>query len=160
LYGHKWRDNRDGTFTSEAVRRFFSPLDLYLAGFYQASEVPPFWLIESPEHQADVTPKPGITVQGRAHTITIEDVMAAEGPRIPSPEQAQKQFQFAFILLTSPGQTVETKDLTAVEQVSAKFAERFAVWTGGRALAHVEQMALPTAMIGTSEVIETDGVSV
>jgi hypothetical protein len=83
-------------------------------------------------------------------------VIAAEGPRIPSAEQAQKQFQFAFILLTSPGQTVETEDLTAVEQVSTKFAERFAVWTGGRALAHAEQMALPTAMIGTSESMETN----
>jgi subtilase family serine protease/fibronectin type 3 domain-containing protein/flagellar hook assembly protein FlgD/Tol biopolymer transport system component len=156
LYGHKWRDNHDGTFTSEAVLRFFSPLDLYLAGFYQASEVPPFLLIESPEHPADALPKAGITVHGRATTVAIEDVIAAEGPRLPSADQAQKQFHFAFILLTSPGQTVETADLAAVEQVSTKFAERFAVWTGGRAIAHVEQASPSTVMVGAPDVIETD----
>ena len=159
LYGHQWRDNHDGSFTSEAVMRFFSPLDLYLAGFYHASEVPPFLLIESPEHQADGPPTPGITVHGRATMVAIEDVIAAEGARTPTVDQAPKHFRFAFILLTRPGQTVEAESLIAVEQVSAKFAERFAVWTGGRAIAHIEQAALPTAMTGVSGMIETDDVA-
>ena len=156
LYGHQWRDNHDGSFTSEAVLRFFSPLDLYLAGFYQASEAPPFLLIESPDHPVDGPPKPGITVHGHATTVTIEDVIAAEGVRTPAFDQAQKQFRFAFILLTNTGQTVEAESLAAVEHVSAKFAERFAVWTGGRAIAHVEQAALPSAVVGEADVIEAD----
>jgi hypothetical protein len=134
--------------------RFFSPLDLYLAGFYQASEVPPFLLIESPDHSTDGPPKAGITVHGRATTVTIEDVIAAEGPRLPSADQAQKQFKFAFILLTTPGHTVETEDLTAIERVSTKFAERFAVWTGGRAIIHVEQATLPTEHVGAPDMTQ------
>ncbi len=156
LYGHKWLDNQNGTFTSEAILRFFSPLDLYLAGFYQPSEVPPFTLIESPDHQSNVVPQPGITIEGRATTITIEDVIAAEGPRIPAAEDAHKQFHFAFILLTRPGETVKAEYLTAVEHVSTQFAERFAVWTGGRAIAHTGLAAPVTVTAGAPEGIESD----
>ena len=68
LYGHKWRDNHDGTFTSEAMRKFFSPLDLYLAGVYSEAEVPPFLLIDNPQHDPTVLPQANITVQGTART--------------------------------------------------------------------------------------------
>src|SRR5579863_4270782 len=34
-YGADWKDNGDGTFSAVGIRKFYSPLDLYLAGFYK-----------------------------------------------------------------------------------------------------------------------------
>jgi subtilase family serine protease len=153
LYGHKWRNNHDGSFTSQAIRKFFSPLDLYLAGVYSAAEVPPFLLIDNPQHDPTVLPQPNITVQGTARTLTIDEVIAAEGPRLPAAEQAPKTFRFAWILLTGSGDTVEESQLAAITEVSTKFAERFAVWTGGRALVQVAPEALLTVTTGTPDTL-------
>ncbi|MBI5026926.1 MAG: hypothetical protein HZC12_09445 [Nitrospirae bacterium] len=46
LYGNKWQDNGNGTFTSIAAQKYYSPLDLYLMGFNDRSQVPPMLLIE------------------------------------------------------------------------------------------------------------------
>ena len=48
MYGNDWTLNGDGSFTSTAVRQFYHPLDLYLAGFYGIDEVPPFTLLNNP----------------------------------------------------------------------------------------------------------------
>jgi subtilase family serine protease/fibronectin type 3 domain-containing protein len=158
LYGHKWRDNGDGTFTSEAIQSFFSPLDLYLAGWYAADEVPPFFLIDNPNHHAAVPPTADITVEGTARTITIDDILAAEGPRVPPMSEAQKEFRFAFVLLTPPGVEIEVSQTLALEQISTKFAERFAVWTGGRALAHNGPEAIRMLSPGAPETVTGSGV--
>ncbi|MEW6215865.1 MAG: hypothetical protein AB1478_11805, partial [Nitrospirota bacterium] len=41
LYGNQWQDNSNGTFTSIGARKYYSPLDLYLMGFYEKSQVSP-----------------------------------------------------------------------------------------------------------------------
>ena len=48
-YGAKWRENGDGSFDAVTTGKFFSPLDLYLMGFNDSAEVPPFFLIDNPE---------------------------------------------------------------------------------------------------------------
>ncbi|MGE3540694.1 MAG: CARDB domain-containing protein [Candidatus Tectimicrobiota bacterium] len=153
LYGHKWRDNRDGTFTSEAVRKFLSPLDLYLAGWYRADEVPPFVLIDSPGHDPTLVPQPGLTLPGTARVITIDDVIAAEGPRVPAAGQAQRVFRFAWILLTSTDTAVDTVQLSAMAQVRNAFAERFAVWTGGRGLVVSDAAVSAGAPVGSPDTL-------
>ncbi len=160
LYGHQWRDNGDGTFTSEATLSFFSPLDLYLAGWYGADEVPPFLLIENPDHNTAVVPKPDITVEGTARFYTIDDVIAAEGPRVPDVSEAQKEFRFAFVLLTTPGTEILASQLLSVEQIWTKFAERFVTWTGGRALAHIAPQATPILSSGTPGAVTGSGVRI
>ncbi|MDH3599207.1 MAG: hypothetical protein OEU26_06155, partial [Candidatus Tectomicrobia bacterium] len=158
LYGHKWRDNGNGTFTSEAIQSFFSPLDLYLAGWYAADEVSPFFLIDNPNHNTAVPPTPDMTVEGTSRTITIDDILAAEGPRAPPMSEARKEFRFAFILLAAPGVEIEVSQILALEQISTKFAERFAVWTGGRALAHNGPEAIRIFSPGAPETVSGSGV--
>src|SRR6185436_12936955 len=82
LYGNEWRNNGDGTFTTDGELKFYSPLDLYLAGFLEPEEVPPFLLIESPGIDKTRLPERGVTVTGTPIQVTIEDVIAAEGPRV------------------------------------------------------------------------------
>ena len=147
LYGHKWRNNGNGTFTSEANFKFFSPLDLYLAGFYGADEVPPMTLIENPEISPQFTPYQGLqnhgsTISGTARTVTIEDIIRAEGERVPSVENSQKDFRFAFILVTTPGKTVSDRAIANINYVRRAFLDRFSIWTGGRGVAHASSEEL------------------
>lgn len=48
LYGNRWKDNGDGTFTSISGPPTLSPLDLYLMGFLDKSGVPPMLLLACP----------------------------------------------------------------------------------------------------------------
>jgi len=149
LYGHKWLDNQDGTFTSTAIRKFFSPLDLYLAGFSEKSEVTPMMLIENDQIDVNVIPTQSIidygnTITGNKRTVTIEQIIAAEGPRVPSFEDSQKDFKFAFVLLAEPNQKVPEEQITAIDNISRAFVDRFSSWTGGRATISTFAEPIPT----------------
>lgn len=155
LYGHKWQDNGNGTFTSVAHSKFLSPLDLYLAGLYRASEVPPMTLIDNPSIDKNLTPweslqQHGATISGTKRTISIENIIAAEGERNPSFQNAQKDFEFAFVLVTKPGESISEKQITALRNLSKGFVDRFSIWTGGRATANVSLQS-PLTETGTPD---------
>ncbi len=137
LYGNKWNDNGDGTFTSAGRLKFFSPLDLYLAGFLAPGEVPPFLLIDSPGTDPARLPESGVTVSGQARTVRIDDVIAAEGPRVPAAGTAPHDFRAAFLYVVRPGQTASADDLAAIEGIRRAFETRFSVLTGGRGLLRI-----------------------
>ena len=65
LYGNYWQDNGNGTFTSGAGRKYYSPLDLYLMGFNDKTQVPPMLLIDNPEIDPERLPESGVTISGR-----------------------------------------------------------------------------------------------
>ena len=159
LNGHDWRNNGDGSFTSVAHDKFLSALDLYLAGLYRADEVPPMTLIDNPAINPDVYPSQGLqvhgpTITGSARTVTIEDIVAVEGPRVPAIADSQKDFRFAFILLAGPNEKVSQAQLNGIDRVRRAFVDRFAIWTGGRATANAFSQALPDEQIGGPGVVE------
>ncbi len=144
-YGNKWQDNGDGTFTSIAVRRFYSPLDLYLAGFYDASEVPPFVVITSPGSDPAALPQLGTSVTGTGRMVSVDQIVAADGPRVPPAAQAQHAFKAAFIYLIRPGDTATNAQLAALATVRNEWMTHFSVLTGGRGTFEVTSAPLPTA---------------
>lgn len=154
LYGADWHDGGDGTFTSRGVLELFSPLDLYLAGFLAAGEVPPFFLVESAGVDASRLPEAGVTLSGTRREIAIEDVIAAEGPRVPAAGEAPKRFRAAFALLTRPGVPVTGAQVAAVDRVRRSIESRFAALTGGRAVLRVEPRAVPVEPPGTDAPLE------
>ena len=135
-YGNRWQDNGDGTFTSIEARKYFSPLDLYLMGMVDAGAVPPMLLIENPQIDPTKISEVGAIISGVARTVTIEDIIAAEGPRIPSAADSQKSFKAAFIYATSPG-TFNGKDLRAIENIRNGFLTRYSILTDGESLVQV-----------------------
>lgn len=114
--GVSWQDNGDGTFTVTGIMDKFSKLDLYAMGIIPAEEVPPFFIIRN----AHVLPggEPllrefglaqlgvGTTVQGHRVDLAIDDLIAANGERRPSWDDAPEEFRQAFVLVTRPGETV------------------------------------------------------
>ena len=142
-YGADWQDNGDGTFTARAIRRFWSPLDLYLAGFYEPGQVPPFFLIENPAIDPLKLPELNVTIQGTKRVITVDDVVGAEGVRVPSAQESQKEYRAAFILVTRPGEPVTDAQIQGLNRVRRELSTRFSALTGGRGLLDVEPQAVP-----------------
>jgi hypothetical protein len=92
----KFAYNGDDTWHLVSNREIppYSPLELYVMGLIPPEEVPPIHILESP----DLSDPERITAASY-QTITIEQIMAAEGgPRIPSSDEAQKDFTLAFIV--------------------------------------------------------------
>ncbi len=145
LYGADWRDNGDGTFTAGAVLKFWSPLDLYLAGFYTPQQVPPFFYIDSPGTDPTQLSRSGAAVTGTKRTVTVDDVIAAEGPRIPAAGDSQKRFRAAILVVTRPGETVTAAQIAGLNRMRREIETRFSALTGGQGLLEVA----PQAVSGT-----------
>lgn len=130
MYGSGWKDNGDGTFTATSTMNGYSPLDLYLMGMVPKEQVPPMLLIDNPAIDKNQLPQLGATISGTPKTVTIDDIIAAEGPRIPDSGSSQKKFNVGFILLVRPGDSTAAA-VSAVETLRTAWAGRFAELTRG-----------------------------
>jgi flagellar hook assembly protein FlgD/subtilase family serine protease len=147
LYGSDWRAAGGGTFVADASMRRYSALDLYLMGFLDPSEVPNFALLVPagvPPHPADAPPPPdGTSVTATARTVSVADVVAAEGPRSPSAATSQRIFRAAFAIAVAPGQEPNAEQVAFVDAVRREWANRFFFMTRGQALMATELLEWP-----------------
>lgn len=139
MYGHQWRDNGDGTFTAVGARNTLSPLDLYLMGMIDKSKVPPMLLIENPSIDPLKVPEPGTTITGTARYVTIEDIIAAEGERVPAFKDAPKQFRMAFVYAVAPG-SLKQEEVAGIEHIRNGFLTRYSILTDGKGLVQVASL--------------------
>lgn len=130
MYGSSWQDNSDGTYTTTSSMSSFSPLDLYLAGMIPKEQVPPMLLIENSAIDKNQLPSLGTTISGTVKTVTIDDIIAAEGERVPSAATSPKKFTVGFVLLTRQGDNAASA-AAAVETLRSAWAGRFAEMTQG-----------------------------
>jgi hypothetical protein len=87
-------------------------------------------LIENATIDKTVT-EPGAMITGTIKTVTVDDIIAAEGERIPNASSSQKTFKTGFIFITTPGTFTETEP-AAIETVRNAWAGKFASLTGGK----------------------------
>jgi hypothetical protein len=134
--GGVWQDNLDGTFTQLDDDYYvpatgWSHLDLYLMGLAAPSEVPDFFILRNlvaagrdagdrPIFRADRT------------KVTIQDVIAAEGPRLPDVDRSQKTFNTGIVVMVEPGRTPSREILAAANAIKGKWIEYWAATTGRR----------------------------
>lgn len=145
MYGSDWNRRADGRYEAVAVRHRFSPLDLYVAGFAAASEVPAMNLIVGGDGNATDLPRLGAITGGTTETVSIDQIVAAEGPRIPAAAQAPKDFRAALILIKRPGETVPPATLAALEGVRVRLQQYFNQATDGRASLRLYNEPVATA---------------
>lgn len=84
------------TFRTAAPTQVFSDLDLYLMGFLPPESVGSN-LVLSNQTQ---TPCNGCAIAGQVNTLTVNDVVAANGPRIPTAATALRHFRVATVVVT------------------------------------------------------------
>lgn len=137
MEGNVWRDNGDGTFStpSNLLVDGYSELDQYLIGLRNPEEVQDSFVIVDPESgfSRSTSARRGVTVRGTRQAVTINDIIEANGPRIPTAETSQKEFRVAFILLTQPGTTPSQSTLDKLNLYRTAWEEYYFRATDGRA---------------------------
>ncbi|NOZ79829.1 MAG: hypothetical protein GXP48_11755, partial [Acidobacteria bacterium] len=143
MYGSDWSDNGDGTYTATGVESRFSNLDLYLMGFLKPEDVAPLTLLVNPNVRADALPVLGDTISAVPSTVSVEQIIAAEGPREPASDVAPRSFRIGVIYLVQPGSKVTGDQLDAIEALSASWRRSFFRHTHGQAVIDVGRGAQP-----------------
>lgn len=157
MLGARWQAVEGQRWRQVKIRDGFGPLDLYLAGFIPATEVPPARYLLTGELQGSELPELGRTVQGEERWVTSANLLSALGPRIPAYDQAQREFNAALVLLEPLGYPAEAADLDRLELLRAQAQSRFAALTGGRArLVLGIQAASVQPMAGSPQGIGSD----
>ena len=133
--GAHWKDNGDGTFTNLANGTMnpasgFSYLELYLMGFLPASKVPDFFILRN-QRTVGRTPDGQTIVSAEKVPITIRDVIAHNGPRVPSFEDAPKAYSTALVAVTLKGRRPSDAMRAQLEGIGTAWIGYWSKVTGG-----------------------------
>ncbi len=157
--GNVWQDNGDGTFTTVSASPStigYSMVDLYIMGLATTAEVDPFGVLENVVVPAtptdplwhgayaahsfpwfDTTTQ--LTVTATRRTLTIDDVVTANGARDPAAGGGPKAYDLGIVLLVSGTDSASTvaSDAAAFSPIADNLAPWFHEATKGRGTLHV-----------------------
>lgn len=121
-------------YRARSLRYGYSWTDLYLMGLAAPEEVPSWFYLSgtNPELPRAYFPDDGIEVTGTKHDVTLQQVIDAQGPRIPSSAASQRHFRVLFVLVTDPGKEPSAEEIAKIESLRAKMERDFSIVTGGR----------------------------
>jgi MYXO-CTERM domain-containing protein len=108
--GNDLGDKMDGSFVVKDFMTRYSPLDMYAMGLIGPEDVPPFFVVDNATTTkgGKINPANGVavgsTMKGTREDITIDQVVAAMGPRTPAFDAAPHDFRVAYVLVTKPGE--------------------------------------------------------
>jgi hypothetical protein len=135
MEGNDIEDLGGGSFRTTAAVLRYSMLDLYAMGLVDASEVPPFFLVDGAtgaSQNRESAPRTGVSFTGQRHDLTVADIVAALGPRNPSARQATRLHRQAFVYVVGRGRTADSAAVAKLERFRAAWEPFFASATGGR----------------------------
>ncbi len=134
--GGVWQDNFDGTYTQLDDDYYvpatgWSYLDLYLMGFIGPNEVPDFFILRNlvpagrddnghPIFKADRT------------KITIKDVIAVEGPRMPDVDHSQREFNTGMVMVVEHGKKPSKELIERTNGIRLRWMDYWQTTTGHR----------------------------
>ena len=131
--GAYWRENSDGTFTPTSGWSTkgggFSWLDLYLMGLATPDEVPDMFVLHNVKQVGERWDGPHTAEK---EIVTMEQIVAAIGPRNPPPERAPKVFNIGFVYFLLPGQEPDPELLRELVRYRDRALEHWRHVTGGR----------------------------
>ena len=135
--GGVWQDNFDGTYTQLDDDYYvpatgWSHLDLYLMGLVTAAEVPDFFLLRNlvPAGR-DANGHP--IFKAERLKVRIQDVIEAEGPRLPGVDQSQRKFNTGMVAMVTHGAKPSRELVGRTNAIREKWIEYWTTTTGGRA---------------------------
>lgn len=135
--GGVWQDNFDGTFTQLDDDYYvpatgYSYLDLYLMGLLAPAEVPDFFILRNLTRTGrDANGHP--IFKADRTKVTIQDVIAAEGPRKPDVDKSQRRFNTGMVVVVQHGQTPSQKLVDETNGIRTEWIKYFSIVTGQRA---------------------------
>lgn len=134
--GGVWQDNFDGTYTQLDDNYYvpatgYSYLDLYLMGLISAKEVPDFFMLRNlvPAGK-DANEHP--IFKAERTKIGIQDVIAAEGARLPDVEHSQKNFNTGMVMVVEHGKTPSPELIERTNDIRERWMDYWTTVTGHR----------------------------
>ncbi len=129
MEGNRWIEDGNG-FLSTAGFESFSQLDHYLMGVLDAGSVTePIFVIQNPIQTGGRTPgsepEEGVFIRGARDDITMAEIVAQMGPRVPDSAVASNVFTLGFILVVPDGALVPPGDLDRMELFRRTFVDWF-----------------------------------
>ena len=119
--------------------RGYSALDQYAMGLRAPGEVPPVFYVEQADdfrpsraYKASSAPEGGVSFTGIRREVTIEDVIAEMGPRLPGADRAPRVLRQVFVLVEDAAAAATAERRAAVERIRSRFEGYFRQATGGR----------------------------
>jgi hypothetical protein len=135
--GGVWQDNFDGTYTQLDDDYYvpatgYSYLDLYMMGLISPAEVPDFFILRNlvPAGR-DANGRP--VFKADRTKVTIRDVIAAEGPRIPDVDHSQRNFNTGMVLVVEHEHTPSRELVDRTNAIRERWIDYWETTTGHRA---------------------------
>ncbi len=133
MYGSVVSSLGGGKFKIEGADRKYTELDQYLMGLRDKADVAPFFALDDGSgHGKDSVPlskgsSATVPQFGTATRVdvTIDDVIRAEGPRVPAFPNAQKCWRVAFVLVAGQGKTPTAAEIAKVDAYRVRFENWF-----------------------------------
>jgi hypothetical protein len=137
MEGNDIEDLRGGSFRTVAAVQRYSLLDQYAMGLVPASQVPPFFYVENPTNMSatrtsESAPEVGITFNGTKREILIQDILDAEGARVPSAADSSRLHRQAFLYLVSSGKSADPGQVAKIDAIRRAWETFFSQATDGR----------------------------
>jgi hypothetical protein len=132
MNGNDIRDNGNGTFTTGDPLVRFSPLDQYLMGLIPPSEVGPMFYVSTSAVLPSDDARRNVTFSGVRVPVSVDQIIAAEGPRMPASTASQKSFRVAFILIVDEGRKPAQSELQKLEKLRAAWPAYFTAAASNR----------------------------
>jgi hypothetical protein len=134
--GGVWQDNLDGTYTQLDDDYYvpatgWSYVDLYLMGLIAPSEVPDFFILRNLAPQGR-DPNGHAIFKADRTKVTIQDVIAVEGPRLPDVDHSQKEFNTGMVVVVEHGKAPSEDLLERTEGIRLRWMDYWTTTTGHR----------------------------
>lgn len=100
-------------------------------------------LLVNPAVDATQLPGLGDTVSAVPRSIALDDVIAVEGPRLPTSEETSHEYRVGLIYLVDPGAPFITDDLLSLEELRRFWEGSFFRHTRGRGVVDVGMHGAP-----------------
>jgi hypothetical protein len=135
--GGVWLNNFDGMYTQLdddycVPATGYSYLDLYWMGLISPAEVPDFFILRNlvPAGK-DANGHPIFKTDWTK--VTIQDVIAAEGPRAPAVDQSQRRFNTGMVMVVQHSAKPSSELIERTNGIRKQWMEYFSITTGRRA---------------------------
>jgi hypothetical protein len=139
LGGNTLAERAGGRWETVDFARGYGPLDQYAMGLRAPSEVPPVLLVAEADGFSPVgpfkpssSPQGGVSFSGVARRVSLAEVQAAMGPRVPDAAASPHVLAQAYVLVAGPQDPATPERVAALSRIRTRFESWFAAATDGR----------------------------
>ncbi|MCH8032504.1 MAG: T9SS type A sorting domain-containing protein [Bacteroidetes bacterium] len=161
LEGGNWEHVSGNLFTNPTQVDFFGDIDEYTMGLRAPEEVKETFFVSSPtnnlpQNRDNGTPNQGANATGMPVTVTIDDIIGAEGPRIPAEPDEEKDLRQGFILIVKNGTTPTQNELDKIVNFRKAWEDYFEVSVDGRLTVNTSITTTPPIAVIKGHVVDAN----